>query len=62
MSANQSETGRHDWIDAPDTKGRTAALRGVLAAICLITAILLVAASLPAPSDQQDIALVLGSL
>jgi len=62
MSANESETGRHDWIDAPDTKGRTIALRGVLIAICLITAVLLVAASLPAPSDLQDIALAPGLL
>ena len=62
MSANESETGRHDWIDALDTKARTVALRGVLIAICLITAVLLVAASLPAPSDQQDIALVPGLL
>jgi hypothetical protein len=59
-----SETGRNEWIDTPDTKGRTAALRYVLLAICLISAallmisaVLLVAASAPAPADLQDIAL-----
>ena len=58
MSTNISETGRNDWIDAPDTKGRTVALRGVLLAICLIATIFLVAASLPAPADLQEVALV----
>jgi hypothetical protein len=58
-----SETGRNEWIDTPDTKGRTAALRSVLLAICLISAVLLmisavlgVAVSLPAPADLQEIA------
>ena len=58
MSVSISETGRNEWIDAPDTKGRTVALRGVLLAICLIATIFLVAASLPAPADLQEVALV----
>jgi hypothetical protein len=58
MAASISETGRNEWIDAPDTKGRTTALRGVLMAICLIAAIILVAISLPVPADLQEIALL----
>ena len=58
MTMSISETGRNEWIDAPDTKGRTVALRSVLVAICLIAAVFLVTASLPAPAGLQEIALV----
>jgi hypothetical protein len=58
MAASITETGRNEWIDVPDTKGRRVALRGVLIAICLIAAIVLVAASLPAPADLQAVALL----
>ena len=49
--------GRNEWIETPDTKRRTVALRSVLLAICLIAACLMIAASLPAP-DVQEIALI----
>jgi len=60
MSASISETGRNEWIDTPDTKGRTVAFGGVLLAICLSSAMLLmisaVAVSLPATADLQEVA------
>ena len=58
MSTKIPEPERTEWIETPDTKGRTVALRGALIAICLITACLMIAASLPA--DVQNIALVPG--
>jgi hypothetical protein len=51
-----SETGRHDWIDTPDTKARTAALRVMLVAICFIAAGLIALSSLLAPADVEHIA------
>jgi hypothetical protein len=60
MTMNISEIGRKEWIAAPDTTGRTVALRSVLLAICLIAAIFLIAASLPSPADLPDIALMPG--
>jgi hypothetical protein len=58
MSTNISETGRNDWIDAPDTKGRSVALRVVLITVCLIAAGVIVHTSLHAPPDVRDIAFV----
>ena len=58
MPTKIPESGRTEWIETPDTKGRTVALRGVLIAICLIAACFIIAASLPAPADVQNIALV----
>jgi hypothetical protein len=53
---NVSETGRHDWIDVPDTKVRTAALRVMLIAICFIAVGFIVLSSLLAPADVEHIA------
>jgi hypothetical protein len=58
MPTNPKETGRQDWIDVPDTQVRSHTLRGVLIAICLISACLLLFYSLTAPADVYDIALV----
>ena len=62
MSANVSEIGRQDWIDAPDTQVRGHALRGVLIAICVISACLLVfyslTVSLTVPMDFYDTVLL----
>jgi hypothetical protein len=65
MSASISETGRNEWIDTPDTKGRTAALHYVRLATCMssavlimVSAVLLVAASAPATADLQDFAVL----
>jgi hypothetical protein len=60
MFSDESETGRHDWIDTPETNGQKVALRAVLIAICLIAAGFIVHASLSAPADVQYIALVPG--
>ena len=60
MSANESETGRQDWIDTPDTNGQKIALRVVLIAICLIAAGLIVHGSLSAPADVQYVGLFPG--
>ena len=53
---NVSETGRRDWIDAPDTKARTAALRVMLIAICFIAAGFIVVSSLLAAAGVEHIA------
>jgi hypothetical protein len=62
MPANVSEIGREDWIDASDTQARSQALRALLAAICVISACLLVfhslTVSLNAPVDFYDVALL----
>jgi hypothetical protein len=62
MSASISETGRNEWIDTPDTKGRTAAHHYVFlatyltsAVFLMVSAVLLVAASAPATADPQYI-------
>jgi hypothetical protein len=60
MAPGIGETGRNEWIEAPDTRGRRVALRIVLIAICLIAAAFIVPASLSAPAGLQEIALVPG--
>ena len=60
LSTNVSETRRPDWIDAPDTKGRAAALHVMLIAICSFAAGLIVLSSLFAPADAEHIARLSG--
>jgi hypothetical protein len=52
LSTNVSETGRHDWIETPDTKGRRAALHGMLITVCFIAAGFIVLSSLLAPAEH----------
>jgi hypothetical protein len=60
LSMNVSETGRHDWIEAPDTKVRTAALRVMLIAICFIAAGFMVLSSLFSPAEVEHVARLAG--
>jgi hypothetical protein len=60
LSTNASETERHDWIEAPDTKVRTAALRVMLTAICCIAAGVMVLSSLLAAPEVEHVARLAG--
>jgi hypothetical protein len=57
MPTNTSETGRNEWSEAPDTKGRRSALL-LLIAISLIVSGLLVCGSLTALTELHAIARV----
>jgi hypothetical protein len=59
MPTNTSGTERNEWIDVPDTKGLSIALRVALIAIYLIAAGFFVYGSLTAPTDPHPIARVL---
>jgi hypothetical protein len=60
LATNVSETGRHDWIEAPDTAVRKAALQVMLIAICLIATGFIGLSSLLTPADAEHITRLAG--
>jgi len=60
LSTNVSETGRHDWIDTPDTRGRAAALHIMLIAIWSVAAGFIALSSLLAPADSEHVTRLAG--
>ena len=60
LSTNLSETGRHDWIEAPETSVRKAALHVMLIAICFVAVGFIAFSSLLTPEDAEHITRLAG--